>query len=113
MPAVFAGAAQVVKASKVSALAFPIPDGIIHKVQLRHSPEIIDGEDGIEHGLEAAVFALRGQKVHLKEALVRPPLDFDEIRNFDDCRYFGEINALTHSAVPAVRHSGYSLREDS
>ena len=111
--AVLAGAAQVVQTLQASALALPIADGVIHKVQLRDAAKIRDGEDGIKDGLQPHILPLRGQKIHLQEALVGAPLDLDEIRNFNDRRNFGEINALTHSAVPAVRHSFCSLREIS
>ena len=113
VPAVLAGAAQVVEPLQASAFALPIADGVIHKVQLRDAAEIRDGEDGIKDGLQPHILPFRGQKVHLEEALVGAPLDLDEIRNLNDRRNFGEINTLTHSAVPAVRHSFCSLLEIS
>src|SRR5436853_285186 len=103
----------MVKPAQVAALAFPVPDGIVDKIQLRHAPKIVDGENRIKHRLQPAVLAFRGEEIHLQKALVGPPLDFDEVGNLDDSRYFREVDALTHSAVPAVRHSWYSLLEDS
>ena len=111
--AVFAGAAQVVEPFKASALALPVADGVIDEVELRNAAEIRDGEDGIKYGLQTHILPLRRQKIHLQEALIGAPLDLDQIGNLDDRGNFREINALTHSAVPAVRHSFCSLREVS
>ena len=39
--------------------------------------------DGLKHRLQAAVFALARELVHLQEAVVRALLNFDQVRNLD------------------------------
>jgi hypothetical protein len=101
------------ESAQVAALAFPVPDGIIHEVQLGDSPEVGDGEDGIKHRLQADIFPLRGKEVHLQKTLVGALLDFNEIRNLNDCGNLGKVNPMTPRAVSAVRHSFDSLLENS
>src|ERR1039458_215672 len=65
-----AGRPQVVQPLEVTALAFPVADGIIDELQIAHAAKIRDREHAIEHGLQADVLALIRQQVHLQEALV-------------------------------------------
>ena len=44
--------AQVMQPLQVSALALPVPDGVVHEIQLRHFAEIPDRKHGSEHGLQ-------------------------------------------------------------
>ena len=45
--------------------------------------EIADWEDRFENRLQSSIQALRGQLIHLQEALVGFPLDIDQIRESD------------------------------
>jgi hypothetical protein len=44
--------------------------------------------------LQAAVFALARELVHLQEAVVRTFLNLNEVRDLDSGRYFGKIKAF-------------------
>src|SRR6185295_10014400 len=68
--AVFASGAQVMQTFEVSALALPVADGEVHKLQLRHVAEIANRKYRLKYGLQAGVVALAGQPVHLQEAFV-------------------------------------------
>ena len=81
--AVLAGGAQVMQTLKVSALALPVADGEVHKLQLRDVAEIADREHRLKHGLQAGVVALAGQPVHLQEAFVGALLNLDQVRDLD------------------------------
>ncbi len=81
--AIAAGGAQMVQSFEVAALAFPISDRVIDEIQLREPTKILDREYGRENRLQARVFALRRQQIHLQEALIREPLDLDQVRDLD------------------------------
>src|SRR5439155_9079317 len=69
--AVRAGHAQVLEALERAALAFPVSDRELHEIERAGLAEIGKGEDAGEDRLQAGVFTLFRQKVHLQEALVR------------------------------------------
>ena len=89
--AVDAGGAQVVEALEVAALALPVADGEVDKLELGDVAEVGDREDRGEDGLQAVVLALLGQLVHLQEALVAAALDFDQVGNLDGGWNLGKI----------------------
>ena len=84
----------MVQAFEIAALAFPISDGVIHKIQLREPAKILDWEYRSEDRLQTGIFALRRQQIHLQEALIREPLDLDQVRNLDRTLDLGKIQAL-------------------
>ena len=65
-----AGGPQVMQPFQIATLAFPIADGVIDELEVAYATKIGDGEDAVEHGLQADVLALIGQQVHLQEPLV-------------------------------------------
>ncbi len=65
--AIPAGGAQVVQTLQVAALAFPVADRIVHKIQLRQAAEILNRKHRSEYRLQAAVFALGRKQIHLQE----------------------------------------------
>ena len=75
--------AQVMQPLQLAALALPVADRILDELERRVLAEVTNREDGLEHRLQAGVFALRREPVHLQEALVRFPLDLDQIRDRD------------------------------
>jgi hypothetical protein len=83
MSAVGASRAKVVETLEITTLALPVADRKIDELELRHVAEVGDREYGGEDRLEAVVFALLGELVHLQEALIRAALDLDEIGNLD------------------------------
>ena len=95
--AVAAGGAQVVQPLQVAALALPVPDGIVHKIQLRETSEILNRENGCEHRLQAAVLALGREQIHLKKPLVGFLLNLNQVRNLNRALDLGEIQPLTLS----------------
>jgi hypothetical protein len=78
--AVRAGHAQVLETLELAALALPVPDGELDEVERARLPEITEGEDAGEDGLQSRVFALLRQEVHLQEPFVRLSLDVNQIR---------------------------------
>ena len=53
-----------------------------------------------------AVFALARQQIHLQEALIRLPLDFDQVRNLNRALDFREIQPLAFPDVLiGIRHA--------
>jgi len=67
---VAAGGTQMVQPFQVAALALPVADGIIHKLELAHAAKVGDRENRVEHRLQACIFPLVGKQVHLQEALI-------------------------------------------
>jgi hypothetical protein len=103
-----AGGPEVVQTLEVAALALPVANGIIDKLQLTDAAEIGNREDGREDRLQSDIVALIRQKVHLQELLVRIFLDFDQIRNRNLSFDFGKINSIGGQAV--LRHKIQELR---
>src|SRR4029077_16260575 len=89
-----ASGAQMVQPLEVAALAFPIPDGVIDKIQLRETAKILDREYRRENRLQPGVFAFRWQQIHLQEALIRQPLDLDQVRDLDRTLDLRKVQAL-------------------
>src|SRR5437773_9736208 len=87
----------------MAALAFPISDSVIDKLELRNIAEIGNGKHRLENRLQTGVVTLAGQAVHLKEAVVRALLYLDQIRNLDRGGNFGKIKAFTKGII--LRHS--------
>ncbi len=81
--AIDAGGTEVMESLEVTALALPVADGEVHKVQLGDIAEVGDGENGDKHGLEAVVFPFRRQFIHLQKALIGAALHFDQVRDLD------------------------------
>ena len=77
---------QVVQAFQVAALALPVADCVIDKLQLRQLAKILDREDGLEYRLQSRVIALAGQHVHLQKAVIGALLHLDEVGNLDGRR---------------------------
>ena len=92
--AIPARCAQVMEPAQVSALALPVADRVVHEIQLRQSAEILYRKYGRKHRLQAGVFALARQQIHLQEALVRLLLYVNQVRNLDRRLDFGEVQAL-------------------
>jgi len=88
---------------QVAAFALPVANGEIDKGQLGDIAEIGDGENGLKHGLEAAVVTLARQFVHLQKAVVRTLLNLDQVRDLQGYRNLGKIETITSLAI-LVRH---------
>jgi hypothetical protein len=93
----------MVQPFQVAALAFPISDGVIDEIQLRKSAEILNRKHGAEDGLEACVFALARQQIHLQESLIGIALNFDQVRDINRALDFREIQALAFTMVMIAR----------
>ncbi len=98
-PQLAAGGPQVVQPFQVAALALPVADRIVHELEFAHPAEIRDGKNRIEHSLQADVFALVRQKIHLQKALVGFLLNFDQVGNRNGSFDLGEIHSLTCGGV--------------
>src|SRR5271170_848989 len=72
---------KMMQAFQVAALALPVADRIIDKLQLAQATEIGYREDGTKNALQTTVFTFLGEQVHLQEALIGTLLYFDEVRN--------------------------------
>src|SRR3990172_2699415 len=101
----------MVQPLQVAALALPIPDGIVHKIELREAAEILDRKHRAEHRLQAGVFPLRWQQVHLQESLIGHPLDFDEIRDLDRAFDLRKVQPLALAdGMISITHFYFSSR---
>ncbi len=104
--AIATSGAQVMQTLQVAALAFPVPDGVVHEFELRHFAEILDREHRSEDRLQASILALAGQQIHLQKALVRFLLDFDQVRDLDRTLNLRKIQALAFANVlVAIGHA--------
>ena len=92
--AIAASGAQVVQPLQVAALALPVADGVVHEIQLRQAAEILNRKHRSEHRLQAGVFALGRQQIHLQKALIGHSLNFDQVRDLDRALDLGEIQPL-------------------
>ena len=81
--AIAAGGAQMVQAAQMAALALPVADRIVDEIELRKPAEILNRENRRENGLQAPVFALARQLIHLQEALIGLLLNVDQVRDLD------------------------------
>src|SRR5204862_264070 len=102
--AVRAGHAQMLEALQRSALALPVPDGELDEVERAGLPEVREREDAGEDRLQARVFTLLGEEVHLQEAVVRLALDVDQIRH-RSVHADGSFGAKTRPP-PGVKSAG-------
>jgi hypothetical protein len=79
---------------QLPALALPNSDRVLDELKLAVIAEVGDRKDGLEDGLKTKVFSFRGKQVHLKEPLVRLPLDLDEVRDRDEGANIREIDSF-------------------
>src|ERR1700686_5013396 len=93
--AILTSGAQVMQPFQVAALALPVANVEIHKLKLRNIAEIRNRKYGLKHCLQAAVFALAGQFIHLQEAVVGTLLNLDQVRDLNGGRNFGKIESFT------------------
>ncbi|MBV8834755.1 MAG: hypothetical protein JO108_36645 [Acidobacteriaceae bacterium] len=96
---VAANRAKVMKPFQVSALALPVADRIIDKLELTETAEIENGEDGAEDTLQTGVLTLLGKQVHLQETLVGALLHLDQVGNGYRSFNLRKINSLAESSV--------------
>ena len=89
-----AGGAEVVQPLQVAALAFPIADGVVHKIQLRQAAEILNRKHRGKNRLQPAILALGRQQIHLKKPRVRLLLNLDQVRDLNRALDFGKVQAL-------------------
>src|ERR1035438_4387014 len=78
----------------MAAFALPVADREIDKLELRYIAEVGNREHRLKHRLQAAVFALARQFVHLQEPVVGTLLHLDQVRDLDGCGNFGKIETL-------------------
>jgi hypothetical protein len=93
----------VIKPFELSALALPVTDRILDKLELRSLPKIGYRKHGSEHGLQTGVLPLSRETVHLKKAVVRLTLNLNEVRYSDSCFDSRKIVPLSAYAVTSIR----------
>ena len=81
--AVLASGPQVMQSLEVAALALPVADGVVHKLELRDVAEVADREHGLKDRLQPGIVALTGQPVHLQKAFIGALLNLDQVRDLD------------------------------
>ena len=69
-PAGLALDSQVLQSLELTALAFPVADRVVHKLQRGDPSKVADGKHGIEHGLQTGILTFIGQQAHLKKSFV-------------------------------------------
>ena len=97
--AILTSRAQVVQPFQVAALAFPVANREVHKLELGNIAEIGNRKHRLKYRLQPAVFALAGQFVHLQEAVIGALLNLDQVRNLDGCWNFGKIKTSAMDIV--------------
>ena len=70
---------KVLKTLQLATFAFPLADGIIHKLQGGGPPKIADREHGIQHRLQPRIIPLRGQQIHLQKSSVGGFLNLEQV----------------------------------
>src|SRR5450631_1647397 len=93
---------------QVAALAFPVADRIINKLELAQPAEIRDREHALEHALQPRVIALGRQQVHLQKLLIRLLLNLNQIRNRNRGLDLREIHSLAHHNIFGSLHDSIS-----
>src|SRR6516165_11424700 len=93
--AITASGAKVIQPFQVTTLAFPVADGELDEVELRHVAEVGNREDRLKHSLQSRVITLAGQRIHLQEAVVGPLLDLNEVGDLDGRRNLGEVEPVS------------------
>ena len=111
--ATLAGAAQLMQPLQVSALAFPVSDGIADELESGNTAEIGDREDRVEHRLKAGVFALLRKHVHLEEPFVGILLYLDEIGDLDRSPDLRKIRSFPRGVRFGFRHFIELLLKDN
>ena len=86
--AIAAGCAQMVQSLEVAALALPVADGVVDKLQLGDVAKIRDRKHGLKNSLQSCVITLARQPIHLQEAVVGALLHLDQVWNLDSCWNF-------------------------
>ncbi len=99
-----AGDAQLVEAFQPAALAFPVADGVIDKLQGAVLPEVGDGKDRLEDGLQAGILTVLSRHIHLQETLIRALLNLNEVRNGNGRGDLGKIDPLAGGPVTVAGH---------
>ncbi len=99
--AIPAGGAQVVQAAQMAALALPVADRVVDEIQLRKPAKILNRKHGREYRLQARVFALARQQIHLQKSLIGFFLHVDQVRDLDRRLDFGKIQPFPfpHDAI--------------
>src|SRR2546427_9412099 len=92
----------------MAALAFPISDSVIDKLELRNIAEIGNGKHRLENRLQTGVVTLAGQAVHLQEAVIGTLLYLDQIRNLNRGGNFGKIKTFTKGIILRYSHESHS-----
>src|SRR2546422_5051754 len=90
----------------MAALAFPISDSVIDKLELRNIAEIGNGKHRLENRLQTGVVTLAGQAVHLQEAVIGTLLYLDQIRNLNRGGKFGKNKTFKKGII--FQHSNDS-----
>ena len=93
-----AGRPQMIQPLQVAAVALPVADRVIHKLQFGDVAEICNRKHGGKHRLQAVVLALLRQLVHLQEPLIRAALDLDQVWNLDAGGDLGKIETGANRA---------------
>ena len=78
----------------MAALALPVADRVVDEIELRQPAKILDRKHGREDGLQAGVFPLARQQIHLQEPLIGLLLNVDQVRNLDRCLDLGKVQAF-------------------
>ena len=97
--------AQVLEAGQPAALALPVADRILDELERRVLAEVADRKHRLEHRLQADVFALGRQAVHLQKPFVRFLLNLDQVRDRDRRLDLRKVDALAVDVLGQAVHS--------
>src|SRR6266516_1097373 len=92
----------------MAALAFPISDSVIDKLELRNIAEIGNGKHRLENRLQTGVVTLAGQAVHLQEAVVRALTKGIILRHSDDSNSQAQPEAAFNRGIKTMWEWDYS-----
>src|ERR1700683_825482 len=106
--AIAASSAEVVQTAQMAALALPVANGVVDKVQLRQPAKILNREDRGEDRLQTGIFTLARQLIHLQKTLIGLFLNVNQVRDLDSGLDFGEIKTLPlPRRTISITHSDY------
>src|SRR6202167_2787878 len=113
--AIAAGGAQVVEAAEVAALALPVSDRVVHEIQLRQAAKILNRKHRGEDRLQAGIFPLARQQIHLQKPLIRLLLYVNQVRNLHRGLDFCKVQACSFpiGAITVAIAHGPSLNINS
>jgi hypothetical protein len=92
------------KSLQIPALALPVADSVVHKIELRQAAEVCDGKDRRKYRLQTGVIPFLREKMHLQKTAVGLPLYLDQIRDWKFRADFRKIDPFADVPIILLFH---------